>query len=111
MKLMTEGVPKNGKKFSVITVIRYCECLLLSIICYIFYPLSYIHKYKIASIWSAPVIGLILPFLRVIWEVFVMIRTNAVDNERNAWVERWDALKKRMSSRKSSKDDLTKGNL
>ena len=80
----------NKKKINNLTVLRYYECLILAIVCYIFYVIDFIKDRDICVI---VVINILWPLSLVIWEVLVTKRINSADKEKKYWIEQWNAIK------------------
>ena len=80
----------NNKKKNYYTALRYYECLILAIVCYIFYVIDFIKDKEICLI---VVINILWPLSLVVWEVLVTKRINSVDKEKQYWIEQWNALK------------------
>lgn len=83
-----------GKKleFKIPTTLRYYECLILSVVCYICYFNEYV---KNKDINMQTVCSLCLPLLLVIWEIIVTKRINSMDKEKQAWINIWNGLQER----------------
>ena len=61
----------NNKKKNYYTALRYYECLILAIVCYIFYVIDFIKDKEICLI---VVINILWPLSLVVWEVLVTNR-------------------------------------
>lgn len=88
--LINENLNNKKKNINNYTVLRYYECLILAIVCYIFYVIDFIKDKEICVI---VVINILWPLSLVIWEVLVTKRINSVDKEKQYWIEQWNALK------------------
>lgn len=91
--LIEEYLNKKKKKdINNYTVLRYFECLILSIICYVFYIIDYVKDKEINAI---VVLNVLWPLLFVIWEVLITKRINSADKDKRKWIKRWNELKKK----------------
>ncbi len=72
------------------TVLRYYECLILSVICYIFYIIDYIKDKEINLI---VIVNILWPILLIIWEGLITKSINSLDEEKQMWIKRWMKLK------------------
>lgn len=87
---LNKNLNKKKKNINNYTILRYYECLILAIVCYIFYVIDFIKDKEICVI---VVINILWPLSLVIWEVLVTKRINSVDKEKQYWIEQWNALK------------------
>lgn len=90
--LVEEYLNKEKKDINSYTVLRYFECLILAIICYIFYIIDYIKDKEINVI---VIINILWPLSFVVWEVLITKRINSTDDEKQKWIKRWNKLKKK----------------
>lgn len=89
----------NKKNINNYVVLRYFECLILAVICYVFYIIDYVKDKEINAI---VVINILWPLIFVIWEILVTKRINSVDKEKQEWIKRWNELKKKSENYNSS---------
>ncbi len=89
----------NKKNINNYVVLRYFECLILAVICYVFYIIDYVKDKEINAI---VVINILWPLTFVIWEILVTKRINSVDKEKQEWIKRWNELKKKSENYNSS---------
>ena len=76
---------KSGmKRAGRFAALRYYECLILTVICYILYLLDYLKDKEISSM---VVVNMLWPLLLVGWEFWVTKCINSLDEEKQYWVE------------------------
>lgn len=81
---------KSGmKRAGRFAALRYYECLILTVICYILYLLDYLKDKEISSM---VVVNMLWPLLLVGWEFWVTKCINSLDEEKQYWVEQWNKL-------------------
>lgn len=95
----------KGKFYDKITISHYYEGLLLSLVCYIMYSISYISTY---GFHCSLIFALGLPFLLVVWESIITKRIADFNNEKNEWIKTWTShnahsKRKKTLKRKSNK--------
>ena len=90
--LIEEHLNKKKKDMNSYTILRYYECLILSVICYVFYVIDFI---KDKEIHVVVVINILWPLLLVIWEALITKRINSIDNEKQKWIEQWNEIKEK----------------
>lgn len=84
---------KSGmKRAGRFAALRYYECLILTVICYILYLLDYLKDKEISSM---VVVNMLWPLLLVGWEFWVTKCINSLDEEKQYWVEQWNKLSNR----------------
>lgn len=71
------------------TMLRYYECLILTLVCYALYFWDYI---KDKAISPFVVINTLWPMLFVVLEVLITKHINSIDKEKAYWVQRWTKL-------------------
>ena len=77
------------RKFKMPTILRYYECLILSVVCYVCYFNEYA---KNRDIDVQTVCFLCFPLLLVIWEILITKRINSMDKERHELINRWEQI-------------------
>ena len=74
------------------TVLRYYECLILAVICYILYVIDYT-KDKEISIRTT--VNILWPLLLIVWEILITKRINLANKEKQNWIKKWTELKRK----------------
>lgn len=69
---------------------RDYECLILSIVCYVFYAINLMKNREFCIL---TVLYMLLPLSLVLWEALITKRINAVDKEKQWWIDQWNELK------------------
>lgn len=72
-------------------MLRYNECLIISVICYALYLWSYIPG-KTLNFLS--ISGGIAPLILVAWVVYITNCINKVDNDRQKMIDYWGKIQK-----------------
>lgn len=81
---------KRDTIYNSLTISRYYEGIILSVICYTLYFENYI-KCKIMDFHG--ILCLIIPFLLVVWEIVITKRIVVIDKQRNDWIIKWETFK------------------
>lgn len=71
------------------TMLRYYECLILAIACYVLYFWDYI---KDKTISPLVVINALWPMLFVVLELLITKHINSIDNKKDYWIQRWTKI-------------------
>lgn len=90
--LIEKHLNKEKKDINSYTVLRYYECLILAVVCYVFYVIDYLKDKEICVI---VVVNILWPLLLVLWEVLVTKSINSVNEEKQKWINRWKELKEK----------------
>lgn len=88
--LVEQHLNKKKKDINKFTVLRYFECLILTVICYSFYVIDYVKDKEFNAI---VVINILWPLSFVIWEILITKHINSIDKEKKEWIKRWNKLK------------------
>ena len=98
---LVNDLNKKKKDINSYTVLRYFECLILAVICYILYVIDYIKDKEISVV---VIVNILWPLLFVIWEILITKRINSVDDEKQEWIKRWNKLKMKCENYSSNQE-------
>lgn len=93
VKLSNSNVRKSSRKsyiFTKLTVLRYFECLLLSIVCYVIYLCTYLPN---QSCSFELICHVIFPLFFVIFEALITKRINSTNQDRVKYRQYWGKIK------------------
>lgn len=89
-KAVQRIVKKDDAPQKQYTILRYFECLLLCIICYVLFVIFYIIQNDFSWI---TITNLLWPLIFVFFECFITTQLCSVHKEREKWIKIWKAQK------------------
>lgn len=81
---------KKSSVFTKLTALRYFECLLLSIVCYVIYLCTYLPNQNSSFVLICHVI---IPLFLVVFEALVTKRINSTNHDRVKYCLYWEKIK------------------
>ncbi|HIU49733.1 MAG TPA: hypothetical protein IAD22_01800 [Candidatus Limousia pullorum] len=84
-------IDKCTSFISKITILRYYDCLILSISCYFLYVYDYLKDKEISANIFIPIL---IPLPLVLWEILIAKRMNTMEKEKLHWIDTWNTIKK-----------------
>lgn len=84
-------IDKCTSFISKITILRYYDCLILSLSCYFLYVYDYLKDKEISP---NIVIPILIPLPLVLWEIWIAKRMNTMEKEKLRWIDTWNNIKK-----------------
>lgn len=67
----------------------YYEGVVISLVCYVLY---FCNQFKGKNLSIILILQLLIPFLLVVWMLFIVKHINDIDGEKQAWIKKWKKI-------------------